>query len=111
MVYVESPFSGDQYENVRYAQACVADCIKRGENPYASHLFFPQTGILDDAVKEERELGMRLGFAWAALCGASVFYIDRGWSNGMLAGWKAATAAGRTVEVRSIQGKPLTVPL
>lgn len=115
MVYVESPYGAKTdfgvSENELYARECVADCIAHGENPYASHLFFTQPGILNDRVPEDRELGMTLGFAWAALCEASVFYIDRGWSPGMVEGYKNAKACGRPVLIRSIKGNPLTVPL
>lgn len=45
LVVVESPYAGDVERNVAYAKRCVLDCLKRGEAPYASHLFFTQSGV------------------------------------------------------------------
>ena len=53
LVALESPYAGDVTENETYARLCMADCLKRGEAPYASHLFFTQEGLLDDTIKEE----------------------------------------------------------
>lgn len=47
-VVVESPFAGDIQKNIEYARKCMADCLKRGEAPFASHLLYTQDGILDD---------------------------------------------------------------
>lgn len=58
MVIVESPYAGDIERNVAYARACIADCLKRGEAPFASHLLYTQPGVLDDGVPaEDRWLG------------------------------------------------------
>jgi hypothetical protein len=84
-VIVESPYAGDIERNVRYARAAVADCIKRGEAPIASHLLFTQPGVLDDSKPEERKLGIEAGYAWWSVAQAIIFYEDLGWSNGMLA--------------------------
>jgi hypothetical protein len=84
-VIVESPYAGDIERNVRYARAAVADCIKRGEAPIASHLLFTQPGVLDDSKPEERKLGIEAGYAWWSAAQAIIFYEDLGWSNGMLA--------------------------
>ena len=43
-VIVESPYAGDVAANVEYARAAVADCLRRGEAPFASHLLY----TLDD---------------------------------------------------------------
>lgn len=59
-------------ENVEFAQGVCRAAIKRGFNPYASHLFFP--GILDDNKTEERNLGIRLGLEWAA-CGIEEVWV------------------------------------
>lgn len=32
-VVLESPFSGDVEENIKYAKECIRDCLKRGEAP------------------------------------------------------------------------------
>ena len=67
LVIVESPYAGDVEENVRYARACLADCLARGEAPFASHLLYTQPGVLDDDVPGERALGIAAGFAVVVL--------------------------------------------
>lgn len=97
-VIVESPYAGRGTDvdgeisaNLRYARSCVADCLKRGEAPIASHLLYTQQGILDDAVPEERALGIKAGHAWIAGADAMVVYVDRGISEGMRSAIKEAT--------------------
>ena len=58
LVYVESPYAGDVERNVQYARACLADCLRRGEAPFASHLLYTQEGILDDLIEGERMKGI-----------------------------------------------------
>jgi hypothetical protein len=83
----------------------MADSIKRGESPYASHLLFTQPGILDDTKPEERKLGMECGFAWASKSEKTVVYEDLGVSPGMAAGVERAILAGRPVEWRKLGGE------
>lgn len=85
-----------------YARRCVRDSLKRGEAPYASHVFFDQPGILDDANPHERLLGMQCGDAWAMCADRHVFYCDRGMSPGMQRRWKQCAEEGRLVERRYI---------
>jgi hypothetical protein len=80
-VAIESPLNGDFARNLRYARLCGLDCIRRGESPYASHLFFTQ--FLNDATPEEREAGIVAGFAWADTADFRAIYTDLGVSDGM----------------------------
>ena len=91
IVIVESPYAGDIEANLAYAREACANCLTRGEIPYASHLFFPQ--FLDDLQPVEREIGMTAGYAFWKYASKVVFYIDRGWSNGMV------RAHERTIEL------------
>jgi len=81
-VVIESPYAGDIDKNLNYARACMKDSLNRGEYPLASHLLYTQ--MLDDRIKEERELGMRAGLVWALKSDKAVFYADLGYSKGML---------------------------
>jgi len=101
-VIVESPFAGDVEANLTYARACLADCLKRGEAPFASHLLYTQDGILDDTIPEERERGIHAGFAWGEVATRVVVYTDRGISSGMQYGIDSATKRGVTVEYRTL---------
>jgi hypothetical protein len=105
LVVVESPYAGEIKANEAYGRACLRDCLMRGEAPLASHLLYTQPGVLDDAIAEERDLGIRAGLAWGALAEASVAYIDRGVTDGMRRGIGAAEAAGRLVEYRNLTGR------
>lgn len=105
-VVLESPFSAPTdigiLENIGYARKCVRDCLMRGDAPIASHLLFTQSGILDDNIQEERELGMAAGWAWTGAAKAVVVYVDRGISKGMWAGIERAERFGIPVEYREL---------
>lgn len=102
LVLVESPFAGDIAKNIRYARACIHNCLVRGEYPFASHLFYTQTGILRDEIPGERELGINAGLAWGKKADKTAVYTDLGMSRGMEYGVKAAAEAGRPIEYRSL---------
>lgn len=103
LVILESPFAGDIEANLTYARKCMADCFKRGEAPFASHLLYTQPGILDDNIPEERALGIDAGLLWGSCAEKTVVYLDRGVSRGMKYGIKNAKAAGRPIEYRFIE--------
>jgi hypothetical protein len=98
VVIVESPFSGDMEGNRAYAIRACADCVKRGEVPYASHLFFPQ--FLNELAPEERELGLTAGYAFWKIASKIVFYCDRGISGGMARARERAQTIGIPHEER-----------
>lgn len=104
-VILESPFSGDVERNIRYARACVRDCLIRGESPIASHLLFTQEGILRDENPIERELGIRAGLAWATRCDYPVFYTDLGWSFGMKSAALYYQSLDMGYEIRTLGGE------
>lgn len=106
LVLLESPYRGkdekETEENVRYARACMRDCLLRDEAPFASHLLYTQEGILDDKIPSERELGIDAGLLWGEHAEATVVYVDRGISEGMKQGIRSAMRCKRPVERRSI---------
>lgn len=104
LVIVESPYAGDVERNTRYARACMADCLRRGEAPFASHLLYPQPGVLDDLKPEERALGIAAGLEWGKKADATVVYCDLGITSGMWQGVNRAELEGRPVVMRTIQG-------
>jgi hypothetical protein len=101
-VIVESPYAGDVERNVRYARACVRDCLRCGEAPLASHLLYTQSGILNDGVPEERQQGIAVGIAWANVAEMIVVYTDLGISGGMHYGIENALTSGRPIEFRTL---------
>jgi hypothetical protein len=100
LVIIESPFQGGKPENLRYLQRCIADCIKRGESPYASHRML--TGALDDLKPEERELGIKAGFEWHRRADLMVVYADYGITPGMEQGMQNAELLHLPMEMRKI---------
>lgn len=104
LVIIESPYAGDVEQNVAYARACLRDSLLRGEAPLASHLLYTQSGVLDDALPEERTLGIQAGLAWVHKACKTVVYADLGVSAGMQEGIDRAHAEGRTVEWRYLGG-------
>lgn len=82
IVIIESPFAGDIESNRQYAIEACADCFRRKETPFASHLLYPQ--ILNELNPDEREQGIIAGYEFWEVAHKIVFYIDRGWSPGML---------------------------
>lgn len=94
LVILESPYRGagetkdlrliNTSKNVNYARRCVRDSLQRGEAPLASHLLYTQPGILDDEIPEERTLGIEAGFVWLPHVHFHIYYVDFGWSFGMI---------------------------
>jgi hypothetical protein len=99
-VIVESPYAGDVEENVRYARACLKDCLDRGEAPFASHLLYTQ--VLDDKSPDERGWGIGTGLYWLHVADAQVVYTDKGISHGMRAAIDLAKEVGIPIEYRSL---------
>lgn len=102
LVVLESPYAGDIDRNVRYARLCMRDSLNRGEAPYASHLLYTQPMILADGIPEEREKGMRAGFAWGTCAGTCAVYTDFGVSPGMLEGIAYAKQRGASIFYRTL---------
>ena len=107
LVIVESPYAGDIEANVEYARAACLDCILRNENPFASHLFYPQ--FLNDDEENDRWTGINCGYEWGHAAAQNsvnsvliAFYVDRGWSLGMEAALARYTEQGFRCEIRRL---------
>lgn len=105
-VFIESPYRANDprefEENLGYAKACMRDCIRRGESPFASHLLYPRHGVLDDDIPAQRSLGMACAAAWAECADMIAVYTDRGFSSGMREGIARAEKARQRIEYRSL---------
>jgi hypothetical protein len=106
LVYIESPYaqseSGSVEEHVEYTQACLKDCLERGEHPFASHLLYPQ--VLDDLAPAERRIGMEAGKHWAEYADLIVVYEDQDITKGMSWGIANAEKFGTPIEYRRLYG-------
>lgn len=107
-VIIESPFAGDVKTNKLYLKACIRDCLRRGESPYASHRML--TDALDDGDPEERAIGIEAGYAWWPSNRERldqdreiVFYVDLAVSPGMLKAYdEYARRFGTAPEMRRL---------
>lgn len=99
-VIVESPYSGDVGLNVGYLRACLADCLRRGEAPFASHGLYTQPGVLRDDVPNERDHGIQAGFSWRLAAHKTVVYCDLGLTSGMQWGIRDAATMHHEIEFR-----------
>jgi len=112
-VIVETPYKARTKkglrENIQFARDCARDClVVYCEAPFLSHLLYTQAGILDDNNPQERQDGIDAGMAWGAAAEATVVYLDRGVSTGMLYGAKNAQNSHRPVICRNLNdGIPL----
>ena len=101
IIIIESPFSHPtrtRDECVRYAQFAILDCLRRGEAPFASHLFY--TTVLPED-RESREMGLACRERIACATGGIVArYVDLGTTPGM---FRAADCTA-TVEERRLPG-------
>ena len=66
LIYVASPLSGDVEKNIEYAKNACRTVMDSGHAFFAPHLLY--TSFLDDAVPEERKLGMDMGLAVLERC-------------------------------------------
>lgn len=101
-VFVESPYAGNIELNLRYVRACMRDCIRRHEAPFASHALYTQPGVLKDEIPEERKLGIEAGYAVRQSFRKTVVYTDLGYSTGMKYGIKHAEQIQHPTEYRAL---------
>jgi hypothetical protein len=90
--------------NVIFAQRCMADCLKRDESVFASHLLYTQPGVLDDDQADERHLGLIAGRRFMAVCDKAVCYVDRGISSGMHGDLEEALRLKTPINFRRLDG-------
>jgi hypothetical protein len=104
LVIVESPYRATAYRTViqhrEYLRLAMADCIRRGESPMASHHLYPE--ILDDDTPYERVLGIRAGLAWGIHADAVCVYSQLGVSPGMAQAIQFYKGADKPIEWRGI---------
>lgn len=101
-VIIESPLSGNVRRNVAYARAAMRDALLLDYAPFASHLLYAQTGVLDDTIPKERRIGIEAGFVWGAMARTVLVYQDFGISDGMREGIEQAKQRGQHVEYRNL---------
>ena len=88
-------------DNLKLARDAAALASYRGYEPVVPHLFYPQ--FLDDAVPEERKLGIELGLKALERCSA-LWIVSLRISEGMSAEIKRAQELGIPVLVFSAEG-------
>lgn len=85
-VVIESPYKGrnllERWRNKIYLNRCIKDSLDRGESPYASHAIL--TRVLCESNNKERMHGIMAGYAWLPSAHIQAFYLDYGFSHGMV---------------------------
>lgn len=66
LVFICSPFSGDEQKNAENARRYCRFAVDRGFAPFAPHLFFPQ--FMDESDEDERETGIFMGIILLTKC-------------------------------------------
>ena len=66
LVFICSPFSGDELKNAENARRYCRFAVDRGFVPFAPHLFFPQ--FMDESDEDERETGIFMGIILLTKC-------------------------------------------
>jgi hypothetical protein len=73
---------GNNPENIKKAVKFCQYVFNKGCAPFASHVFY--SGMLDDGILEQRQLGMEAGLEFINVCDEMwVFLVDSVFSNGM----------------------------
>ncbi len=93
-IYVVSPFAGDIDKNKEAAVRYCRYVIKKGAQPVASHLLYPQ--MLDDRNPNSREMGLMFGLSLLALC-QEVWVFGEQETEGMRAELAEATRLGKKI--------------
>jgi hypothetical protein len=109
-VIIESPYAGRITANVAYARQAMRDSLLHHEYPIASHLLYPQPGVLDDDKPAQRRLGIEAGLAWRKVADKAVFYTGMGWSQGMREARALYDDEGFPYELRDMAPLPLSAP-
>ena len=106
-VILESPFAGDNESNYLYYRSAMRDSLlNHNESPIASHGIWAFSGLLDDTIEHERQLGMIAGHSWLEGAEGCVVYCDCGISAGMRQGIALAEEYGLIVTYRYLPKNP-----
>jgi hypothetical protein len=104
LVVIESPFRATPYytqeQSRLYLYHAIADAIRRGESPFASHLILPE--VLNDDDEYERQLGIRVGMNWGKYADLICIYSDLGCSPGMKAAISFYKSLNKPIEWRRL---------
>lgn len=111
LVAVESPFGSPDAStlrrNILYARMCLRDSLERPgvlpEAPWASHLVYPQPGVLDEQDPQGRRRGLDCSGAWGDRAAYRAVYEDLGLTEGMEEALERAQALGQRVERRVLR--------
>lgn len=111
-VVIESPLGASTRDGIlrhkHYALRAFHDALRRGEAPFAAHLFYDQPGLLDDLVPEQRQQGLLAGLHWATQATICAVYLDYGCSSGMRLGIAQARQLGMRLSFRFLDPGPHT---
>lgn len=95
LIYVASPFRGEEEKNIKYARKCSRYVVDEGHCPLTPHLFFPQ--FISE--EKERDLAIALNTELLLKCD-ELWVFGEHISPGMAAEIELAKSAG--IKVREV---------
>lgn len=96
---IESPYAGEVSTHIMYLYRAMQHAIFTDNlAPFASHGIYPY--FLNDDKTDERELGIKLGYAYYPRVDYITFYIDYGMSPGMQAALQHIIATNQGDKIR-----------
>lgn len=95
LVYICSPLRGDVERNIRKANGYCRFAATKSAVPIAPHAMF--TGFLDDAIPQERQMGLEMGLELLKRC-CELWVFGNRMSEGMKAEIKAAEELNITIK-------------
>ncbi len=98
-IAIESPFNGTpevRQRNARYLAWCIHYVYSQGHAAYAGHGLGP-TGWAE--TEEGRAHGIATDIQFRRVCDETWFFVDLGWTRGMILSRQTPDIPGRQVEV------------
>lgn len=82
-VIVEIPFLYDKDESIKYAKACIIDCLKRNESAILPEFMYQYENFLNSENLCEMAIGIAASMAWSKSADYVVVYTDYGINHNM----------------------------
>lgn len=102
LVVIECPYMSEDVanlpRNIKYAEYCLGDSIRRGEAPILSNLLYKQ--VLNYRVAIEHDTALLSNMSWIAVADIVAVYADYGISPGMQAAINTAKLRMKKIEYR-----------
>jgi hypothetical protein len=107
--FVISPYAGDTKRNIAFANKAMHFCFASGYAPFAGHILYAASGLLDDRDLKDRDFGMQAAYAFLAVCDIAFCFMDLHVSTGMRVDLDAARRLKVKIDYVTVSGAFPTV--